>query len=86
MFSVVSPEKATLPSWFMHLYLVVWSIYYLCSHLIIMSHLGHRHHRPLSISSIMGPIAPDKRVDPYKDTGGLQVLTRLITTLRLTVS
>lgn len=70
MFSVVSPQKATLPSWFTHLYLVVWSLYYLCSQLIIMSHLGHQHHGPMSISSIMGPIAPDTIVDPYEDTGG----------------
>lgn len=85
MFSEVSPEKAKLPSWFMHLYFVIWSIY-LCSQLIIMSHLGHQHHGPMSISSIMGPIASDTIVYPYEDTGGLQVLTRLITTLRLTVS
>lgn len=87
MFSVVSPEKATLPSWFTHLYFVVWSIYYLYRQLIIMSHFGHQHHGSMSISSIMGPIAPDTIVDPYEeDIGGLQVFICLITTLRLTVS
>lgn len=79
MFSVVSPEKATLPSWLTHLYLVVWSLYYLCSQLIIMFHLGHQHHRPMSISFTM---APDTIADPYEDTAGLQVLICLITTFR----